>query len=135
MELSTFGAILKYVIAWEKKRRDYYQNIAELVPLFKDFAAKAGKREKILQRGRREWVTEMILEPISGVSKSDYELSWSYQASNDPIEQAIKIEDISQRLYTDLANCISIPEVARIFRRFAKDHGQNSGLLKSKKNG
>ncbi|MGD2158155.1 MAG: hypothetical protein PVG14_00955 [Anaerolineales bacterium] len=131
MELSTFGAILKYVMAWEEKRCDYYQNVAETSPLLVDFATRASKRRKTLERGRREWVTEMILEPITGVNRSDYEINWSYSGSRDPLEGAIEIENTSQRLYSDMANCIPLPEVARIFKKFAKEHGRNIQYLKS----
>ena len=125
MELSTFGAILKFVMAWEDKCYDYYQNAAQIFPILTDFATKASKRRKILERGRREWVTEMILEPIAGVNRSDYEINWPESGSRDPLEVAIEIENTSQRLYSDMADCIPLPEVARVFKKFAREHNQN----------
>lgn len=74
MELGTAGAILSYALDLEAKTADFYQRSIEgetngsIKAAFEENHQRHRKIAKTLDRMRKENVTEMILEPVHGLS-------------------------------------------------------------------
>lgn len=132
MELATFGAVLSYAVELEKALGALYRQAQAIAPTdladtFDQNAQACQKREQLMERTRREQVTEMILEPIRGFQSEDYVLSDAPAGgaqSKDLVAALRQAEETAVRYYTDGASHLSIPEVKRIFQRLAKEHAK-----------
>ena len=95
--------------------------------------AKKTRRDRV-ERSRREYVNEMLLEPIMGLSPSDYACEpelpseMGYQAM---LGLAVELEASTQRLYLAAIEKIKIPQLARVFRRLARENAENELQLRS----
>ena len=69
---------------------------------------------------RRENVTEIKLEPIEGLSETDYALNL---ADTSPSGQKA-VEATAARYYTDTAPTINVREAQRALERCARQHGE-----------
>ena len=73
MDLTTFGAVLKFALDIETEVSSFYESAIgvatdpDLGELLESLFHRGQKRVKTLMRVRRENVTEMILEPIAGL--------------------------------------------------------------------
>jgi hypothetical protein len=79
----------------------------------------------LVQRTRRENVTEMILEPIQDFKRDSYQVSVDNLADIDHasalLAAAAALEHRALRYYTDAAEKIrALPEVARALKTLAK---------------
>lgn len=78
MDLGTFGAVLKFALEVESKVGAFYSSLAttainqNLVKQSEAFAVRSQTRIKTLERLRRENITEMILEPITGLDSEKF---------------------------------------------------------------
>jgi rubrerythrin len=132
MELGTFGAILGFALEMEQRAVDFYANRAqeELKGLFEDLASGSKKREIRIERTRREGITEIILEPISGLDSKDFLITLS--ADDDVVEllkQAIALEECTGRFYEAAAGKLPVREVVRTFKRMARDSWKRKAKL------
>ena len=125
MELGTFGAILKFAIEFEQVCAKFYREAGLNNGNWQALAASADKRAARLDRVRREMVTEMILEPITGLQAAAYQCDWNVSAPDRIIAQARAIEEMGRRFYGDMASCVSIAEVVRAFKKLAQEHENN----------
>lgn len=132
-ELGTFGAILRFAIKVEQEAAAYYE---QLVQESLDTAAQETvsalaqahrKRQQTVERMRREQVTEMILEPIYGLQEED----WLLDLQRGKQQEAARAENLIAAFYTAAADKVSIPEVARGFRRLAREGAQLETTAKS----
>ena len=98
----------------------------ELKNLLKSLIAQGQRRTQTLMRVRRENTTEMILEPISGLSGEKYGLQTECPPEcpdEQLIQLACRMEDQIHQFYMDAAEKISfLSEVADIFERLAEEH-------------
>jgi len=123
MELSTFGAIFKLAIELEKEALAYYERAAQSgapAPLQETLTALARahkKRQQAAEQMRREQVTEMILEPIYGLHEEDFAVDLSAPGW----QKAPELESKIHAFYAAAAGKVSIPEVARRFRKLADE--------------
>ncbi|HHX65904.1 MAG TPA: hypothetical protein GX702_13565, partial [Chloroflexi bacterium] len=87
------------------------------------------RRARLLERTRRENVTEMILEPIQGFDSEDYGLPTADlpTADADAATTARRAAQVAADFYTAGAGHLSIPEVKRIFQRLAREHARDAG--------
>jgi len=130
MPLENFGSILNFAEEIENQDQAFYQAAADNPAcaqhkeLFARFAANAGKNLKIVQRTRRENVTEMILEPIRDFTRAPFcEQCEEAHAMNaaEALETARRLEQRAQRYYLEAAQKIQAqPEVARALKMIAK---------------
>ena len=73
MDLTTFGAVVKFALDIEAEASSFYESAIGVVTdpglgkLLESLFHRGQKRIKTLMRIRRENVTEMILEPIAGL--------------------------------------------------------------------
>ena len=138
MELGTFGAILTFALEFEGKITDFFTAAADAAgegdaaEVFGDLAKAGGKRLKAIERTRRENVAEMILEPIADFRSEDYALDVDVPAGATAaalVEQAAGIEKTAQAYYTAASQKVSVPEVARILKKMAQQHGAQLDTL------
>lgn len=132
MELATFGAIMTFALALEKQAAAYFDEAArgDLQELFVDLAKSAHKRAVRVERSRREGITEMILEPITGMNGDDYRLELSSDGDEtDLLDQAIGLVETSIRFYQDAAGKIPVKEVARTCQRMAEESEKQKAEL------
>jgi len=78
VELTTFGAVVKFALDIEAEMSSFYESTIgvatdpDLGKLLESLFHRGQKRIKTLLRGRRENVTEMILEPVAGLNSDAY---------------------------------------------------------------
>lgn len=141
MPLTNFGAILNFAEKIEKGDRDFYQAAAQSPAavshqeLFDAFAREGKKCVSLVQRTRRENVTEMILEPIRDFVRDSYQTTAKYEEGSDLpaiMETAISLENRAIRYYTDAAEKIrALPEVSRALKTLAKKRNKRLGQLQA----
>jgi hypothetical protein len=126
MTLSTFGAIMGFAAEMAGKAGETYQSLSEkardpvLRSTLKELAGEAAKNQSLMEKTRRENVTEMILEPISGLHGEDYEVDLkglSQAEDTDLLKIALLLEERGNRFFRDASAKVPLPEVARIFRK------------------
>ncbi len=142
MELGTVGAVLAFAIKLEGRSAEFYEEAASLVQdsaVREDFLSleeAKRKRKKLLERSRREYVNEMLLEPIEGLRGSDYLIETELTSDMDS-EAVLRLgsaaEERNRRLYVDAAEKIShLPQLARVFKKLGQgsaDHILRLGSL------
>lgn len=144
MELNTFGVIIRFAIEKEREAMSFYKETAQNVkdPNVKEallFLSKEAKKHVgWLERIRQEHVAEMILEPITGLRRRDYEIEVKLSGNiNDNdinlLTLARQHEKKIQQFYLDAALKISIPEVRRIFKKLAEEKAKWRVKLESLK--
>ncbi len=141
MDLGTFGAIMKFALDVEGEVAKFYESAKEmvkdqeLVDLFDSLANRGQKRVKTIERVRRENVTEMILEQISGLDSDTYkpETSPPDTLDDDALRgTAIEIEKKLQAFYTQAGVKIDfLSEVAYSFELLAEANEEAKDRLSS----
>lgn len=141
MELVTVGAVLTYAIRLERHSGDFYEQAASLTEglptgeVFLSLADARKKRQKVVERSRREFVNEMLLEPIEGLEGSEGLLEIGHSLGQDPsgaLQLAKELEEGSQRQYRDAAEKIShLPQLARVFRKLGEGNAEHRSILDS----
>jgi rubrerythrin len=134
MKLGTFGAIISFALELERQALEYYESLKGSVVSQPSSQILTGSQKRLrrLRRIRQELVTEMILEPISGVDSDDYVLSISEGSDEaERLNQAIRLEENMNRFYSTSAYLIPMKEVERAFLRLAQE---NESRLVSFKN-
>jgi rubrerythrin len=136
MELGTFGAILTFALDFEGRITRFYQAAAagaagEAGAAFAELTAEGEKRAKVLERTRRECVAEMILEPISDFRSEDFPVEAVTSAANaaEWVKTALKIEVVAEKFYSTASAKVTVPEVARILKKVAKQHSEQAETL------
>lgn len=130
MPLTNFGAVLNFAEAIEREDMDFYRRASEhplagaYLDLFERFSAEGQKNVALVQRTRRENVTEMILEPIRGFSRDSYTVALTDgQRMDGPalLSTAAVLENRAIRYYSDAAEKIrALPEVSRALKTLSK---------------
>jgi rubrerythrin len=141
MELATVGAVLTYAIKVEDQSGAFYEqaaSVTEATPtgeVFLSLAAARRKRQKVVERSRREFVNEMLLEPLEGLEGSDG--LFDITAPEEPnsaalLDLAEELEEGGQRQYGDIAAKIShLPQLARVFRKLGEGNAKHRSELES----
>ncbi|MBX3066168.1 MAG: hypothetical protein KF726_24530 [Anaerolineae bacterium] len=125
--LNTFGAILTYAANMEESLAHYYaqaQQVSEgeAAERFEDYGRKSTKRKGRLTAMRQENVTEIVLEPISGLNISDYDLPAPQPATAaEALAAAIDLETRVQKFYAEAGPKINVTEPRRAFAKFAQE--------------
>ncbi len=142
MELGTFGAVMGYAAQLIQQSAGFYETALpatlkpELAALLRSLADEATKDVAALEQARRENVTEMILEPITGLRREEYAVEVTQPAGDAEIVRAAKrLEERDQKFFRDASAKVSLPEVARLFRRMAGKKEKNLSKLGAFLNG
>ncbi|MEW6568922.1 MAG: hypothetical protein AB1449_12310 [Chloroflexota bacterium] len=107
---------------------------AELKRVLKVLWDEALIDEATMEQARREYVTEMILEPIAGLRREDYEVRMEDLTPGtdaEALKTALLLEERDQRFFQDSAARLPLPEVARLFRKAARRKGENVAKLRA----
>lgn len=139
MSLSTFGAIMGFAAELTGHARVTYEALIgkakdpRLKGLLQEFAGEEGKNHSLMEQARREHVTEMILEPITGLHKKEYEVDLMPAAQHDDtdlLKVASMLQEREKRFFDDAAAKVPLPEVARIFRKVSRKKEENLEKLR-----
>ena len=79
-------------------------------------------------------MTEMILEPITGLDQGDYEIEMeAIDQSGDAglLKTALILEERARRYFSDVSGKVPLPEVGRIFRKAAQKKEKSLTNLKN----
>ena len=125
MQLNKFGAILTFAIDLEQRAAGFYRQAATAYPSqgLEEDAAAARKRLSRLQIMRREFVNEMLLEPIDGFSHPALPpLRTDSMSLEDIRAQRAQIEQTRKQFYATASAKIATvaPAVSRAFTRMAQ---------------
>ena len=137
MQLGTFGAIMGFAMDMEEQAAAFYEQAAhaKLAEPFGQLAQGSHKRAKRLERARRELVSEMILESITGLDGDHYQLDLDPQADDGALlRQALEMEEEALTFYGDAAAKMPIREVVRLFGRLARENERRLGQVAECKN-
>ncbi|MEW5759465.1 MAG: hypothetical protein AB1779_01710 [Candidatus Thermoplasmatota archaeon] len=107
IELTTFGAVMKFAIELEETCIKNYEAQNKLL------YEKHKKRKSLLEKIRRERLNEILLEPITGLNANDYE-----------IKNISEMEEKIGKFYADLSKIARAfsPEVSRIFEKLSAEN-------------
>ena len=140
MKLGTAGAVLAFVIDLEARSAEFYEEAATLVKdpahseVYSSLAEARRERKKLLERSRREYVNEILLEPIEGLEASQRLAEIDLSSEKDPSATRQVAEDLeanSQRLYVDAAELMVLPQIARVLRKLAQGNADHRLRLDS----
>ena len=139
MPLTNFGAILNFAETVEQDDMEFYRVASSTAAgepyrlLFEMFAKEGKKNIALVQRTRRENVTEMILEPIRDFVRDSYQLRVDDADGMDStaiLTAAVALENRAIRYYSDAAEKIrALPEVSRALKTLAKKRTQRLGQI------
>jgi rubrerythrin len=130
MPLQNFGSILNFAEELEREDRQFYEAAAgnpacgAYQALFTELAAEAGRSVQTVQRIRREYVTEMILEPIRDFTRAPFCEACAgalVHSAAEVLATAKRLEARAERYYAEAAEKIrALTEVARALRTLGK---------------
>jgi rubrerythrin len=139
MPLTNFGAVLNFAEKVEQEDVEFYRKASSTAAaepcrlLFEMFAREGKKHLSLVQRTRRENVTEMILEPIRDFVRDSYRQSTADPEGLDRsaiLAAAVVLENRAIRYYTDAAEKIrALPEVSRALKTLAKKRTKRLGQI------
>ena len=142
MPLINFGSILNFAEELETIDRDFYTTAAQnpaCAPyrdLFEQFARDAQKNIRNVQRTRRENVTEMILEQISGFTREPFCETFDGVESmteRQAVETAQRLEERAERYYREAAEKLkALSEVSRALKMLGKKHAARCRKLQDR---
>jgi rubrerythrin len=129
MSLTTFGAVMGFAEKMTGRTQETYRTAAQKVkdPVFKEIlqtlSADEAKNHSLMEKTRRENVTEMILEHVTGLQEEDYSIEPNvpgHAGDEEWLKIVLDLEMEEQKFFQDAASKISLPEVGRIFRKIAQ---------------
>ena len=140
MALTTFGAIMAFAVDMVAQSGEYYKTLASLAKgealkeNLEDLAREQVKSRVSIEETRRMNVTEMILEPVSGLFQEEYEIEVKIpdaSADADVLGLAVALEKREKRFFVDASAKVPLPEVARFFRKIVEKKEKNLSRLAS----
>ncbi len=140
MALSTFGAIMGFAAEITGKTGEIYKTLTQkakglpLREVLQVLSVEEGKNHSLMEKTRRENVTEMILEPITGLRQEDYGLDLKVvdpMEDADLLRAALILEEREKKFFNDVSIKVPLPEVARIFRKMVQKKQENLTKLQS----
>jgi len=138
MALSTFGAIIGFAAEIIEETKLFCNDIKEktknpqLKEAIQHLIKESEKYYSLMEKTKRENVTEMILEPITGFEKEDYILNLDVLPKKDDedlIEILLLLLERERRFFEDASNKVSLPEVARILSKISRKKEETLHLL------
>jgi hypothetical protein len=129
MPLETYGAVLGFAEAMEAEDQAFFAALAAnpacgaAAQDYHERERRSRKNVQLIQRVRRENVTEMILEPITGLRRGDYATPPGDPQGRDAQAARRAVQARERRagtFYRDAAaKLAALPEVARALKRLA----------------
>ena len=139
MQLGTFGAIMKFAMDLEIFAEQFYENAlrcrldSDVQSLMEKFHKRCSIRVKLLERVRRENVTEMILEPIEDFESNPYVITITIPDGSDSTkvnEMASAVEKKRHGFFEKASVKIEfLIEAAETFERLSDENHDNINSL------
>ena len=134
LDLNTFGAILAYAIELETRSAAFHDSAAKiatspaLVAILESLRDGAARHVQIVERVRRENVTEMILTPIHELHSSAYAPDFTIPTGDAELQaSAVAIERTKERYYSAVQEKTELAEAARALGRLERACRQHVG--------
>ena len=140
MELGTFGAVIGFATELSGRTCTFCETAIgtaqgePLKAIFESLLRDAEKDRQLFEQVRREHVTEMILAPIRGLEREDYDIQAKVANIPDGVELvkiAVRLEETQQRFLKDASDKLALPEVARLLRKVSQRKEKNLNQLRS----
>ena len=140
MTLSTFGAIMGFSVEMVQQTETFYKTMLQKAkdPVLREalqvLLEEEGKNYSLVEKTRRENVTEMILEPIAGLHRADHEIEMKGMDQTmdaDLLKTALVLEERERRFFSEVSEKVPLPEVGRIFRKMAQKKERSLAKLKT----
>ena len=141
MELGTTSAVITFAIELEEKAQTCYSQAqkatvdTQILEVLQRFQKHYSKRIKRLQRFRRELVTEMILEPIHGFNREEFEHIHQIPSKAEAPEILLALlaneENLKKYFETASKKLEFLPELSDQFHLLAEDIENNIQTLKN----
>ncbi len=139
MTITSFGGLLTFAEQMETLDMEFYSGavlaagMENYADLFSLLVKNTKKNIAHIQRTRRENITEMILEPISGIAEQDFmlaELGGQGLTPDRIMGRAVEMENRALGFYSAGAEKIkALAEVARALKRAGKTRKANIKAL------
>ena len=139
MGLTTFGSIMNFAADMfrigEESLNAAVQSTSNptLKKTLQHLLEEQHKNKFLMERARREHVTEMMLEPIAGLRQEDYEMNATLPdplSDADLLRLAIVLEQKEMKFLRDCSAKIPLPEAAAILRKVIRKKEENLEQLK-----
>lgn len=142
MELSTFGALLRFAMYLERQAGEFYRSLASNVrlssatELFSGYARECARRLKLLEGIRQQNINEVLLEPISDMNSRLYFFTANVRDEMDveaALDAASDIETKVGAFYKDSLQVagIVLGEAGRVFRKLSEENKERGKMLSS----
>lgn len=140
MALSTFGAIMGFAAEMVQQTVTFYKTMVQkakdpiLREALKVLLEEEEKNYSLMEKTRRENVTEMILEPIAGLHQGDYDIEaegMDQTKDVDLLKMALILEERERRFFSEVSDKVPLLEVGRIFRKMAQKKERSLAKLKT----
>lgn len=142
-ELVNFGSLIRYAMLLEETTVEAYDKLAmleneKIVETVKKLQRTHTSRLQTLSRVRRENLSEMLLEPISGLSSKSYlvsdEFATKLEQANNILDLIMALTELTKKAGTFYQDSIdkgknALAEVSNTFRRFVKENRNNEDIL------
>src|SRR3989304_5510827 len=118
MALTTFGAIMRVAREITGQTGDIYKTLGQrakglgLREVLQVLSVEGGKNHSLMEKTRRENVTEMILEPITGLHQEGYEIDLKVtdqMGDADLLKAALAFEEREKKFFSDVSSKVPLP--------------------------
>jgi len=138
MSLTTFGAIMAFSFEMVRYALDIYRAAVQKAkdPALKEtlevLLQETKKHLVLMEQIRRENITEMILEPIHGLQRADYEMDITLSDQTQDsglVKTALSVEEKMRKFFYEAAAKVPIPEVKKMFLKIVQKKEMNLARL------
>jgi rubrerythrin len=142
MDLTKYEEIIKFAIDKEIEAFTFYTTASQVAKysgareLFVDFAKEEKKHRELLEGITTEKIAELKLEkPVPNLKISDYMVDLEFKPDlsyADILRLAMKKEERSLKLYTDLKENAAGQEIGKLFDYLAQQESKHKYYLETK---
>jgi len=144
VEISTFATLLRFAMDLERQAEEFYRSLAAKIrdpwasELFSGYAREYARRLKLLEGIRQRDISEVLLEPISGMDSRQYVVATNVNDRMDietASNAALDIETKFEAFYKDslrVAGAV-LGEAGRVFRKLSEENRERRKVLSSLK--
>ncbi len=134
MEEKQFKEIIKFAIDKEIKAYDFYTSASKVAKysgakeLFTDLAKEEVGHRKLLEKLDMEKIAKVRIEPVPNLRISDYMVDVEFKADlsyADILRTAMKMEERSLKLYTDMKESNKDKDFNKLFTLLANEEAKH----------